>query len=62
MITEKPACKKWQFIEAVVVTFAVIVFVFFVNTIYITTTISSHSVTEVSAILFDTYYFYKYIC
>ena len=42
----------WQFIEAVLVTFVAIVFVIFVAIVSITIRISSHSVTEVPAILF----------
>ena len=41
-----------QFIEAVLVTIVAIVFVFFVDALSITITISSHSVTEVSTIVF----------
>ena len=39
----------WEFIEAVLVTFVAIVFVFFVYTVSIAITVSSHSVTELSA-------------
>ena len=68
MITNKTVCKiqqsltflQQQFIDAVVVTFVAMVlifvvtiaFVFYVDTISITITISSHLVTEVSATLF----------
>ena len=38
---------QWQFIEAVLVTFVAITFVFFVVILSLTITISSHSVTEV---------------
>ena len=38
---------QWQFIEAVLVTFVAITFVFFVGILSLTITISSHSVTEV---------------
>ena len=41
-----------QFIEAVLVTFVAILFAIFVDTISITVIFSSHSITEVSAILF----------
>ena len=61
MTTNKTICKiqqsftffLWQFIKAVVVTFVVIVFVFFVDKFFITITILSHLITEVSAALFD---------
>ena len=42
----------WQFTEAVLVTFVDMVFVIFVDRISITYIISSHSITEVSPILF----------
>ena len=38
-------------VEATIITFVAIVFVFFVDTLSITNIISSHSVTEVSAML-----------
>ena len=38
---------QWQFIEAVLVTFVAITFVFFVGILSLTITISSQSVTEV---------------
>ena len=46
-----------QYIEALLVTIVAAVFVFFVDKI----SISSHSVTEVSATPFK-YYFHKYMC
>ena len=42
----------WQFIEAVFVTFVIIVFVFFVDKLSIKIKITSHLSTEVSATLF----------
>ena len=42
----------WLFIEAVLVTFFAIAFVFFVDTISMTVIILSHSITEVSALPF----------
>ena len=60
MITNETVCKiyqsltflLWQLITVVLVTFVAIVFVVFVVTLSITIIISSHSVTEVSSILF----------
>ena len=60
MITNKTVCKikqsltflLWKFIEAVLVIFVAIVFVFFVDTLLITIITLSHSVTEVSVIVF----------
>ena len=49
----------WQFIEVVLVTFVAIVFVFFVDTMPITGIISSHSITELSAILFKYLLYHK---
>ena len=42
----------WQFVEEVFLTFVAIVFVIYVVTISITDIISSHVITEISAILF----------
>ena len=52
MIINKTVFKICEFIKAVLVTFLVIVFTFFVDKSRITITISSHLVTEVSATLF----------
>ena len=49
----------WQFIEAVLIAFVVIAFIFFVGKSSITNTISSHSFTEVSATLFKYLLFSK---
>ena len=42
----------WQFIEAVLGTFASIIFVIFVDATSITDIVSSHIITDVSAVLF----------
>ena len=60
MINKKTPCKilqsvtflLWKFIETVLVTFLAIIFVVFVDIVSITVTISSYTITEVSAILF----------
>ena len=63
MIANKTVCKisltflLCQFIEAVLVTFVAIVFVFFVDKLSMTIIISSHSVTAVSAIFFKYFLF-----
>ena len=65
MIANKTACKIYQsltfllrqVIEAVLVTFVVIVFVFFIDKLFITIIISSHFVNEVSATPFKYFLF-----
>ena len=67
MITNETICKIKQsltfllceFIETVLVTFTAIVFVFFVAVVSIKIIISSHSVPEVSVILFKYFLFSK---